>query len=86
MVPVRPPVIVTKCCKNILGCQECVGTWYSGSDVMTRTFPMCRAERGCNETMILRGLTDFMEGVRRLYKNEDNASSSTTHTSQAQEE
>ena len=51
-VPIKPPVIATKCCKNILGCQSCVNTWYSGIDSMTKTCPMCRAERGCVETMI----------------------------------
>lgn len=83
IVPVRPPVIVTKCCRNILGCQSCVDTWYSGSEAMTRTCPMCRAERGCNETMVLRGLTDFMESIRKIYANEDN---SAAESNQAQEE
>jgi len=63
-----------------------VNTWYSGPEVMAKTCPMCRAERGCNKTMILRGLTDFMEGVKKLYENEDNTSSSTTQSSQTQDE
>ena len=84
-VPVKPPVIVTKCCRNILGCQECVNTWYSGPEAMTRTCPMCRAERGCNETMVLRGLTDFMESTRKIYGNDDNSTTGTTH-GEAQEE
>lgn len=83
-VPARPPVIVTKCCKNILGCQDCANTWYSGPEAMTRTCPMCRAERGCNETMVLRGLTDFMENVRKIYDNEVNSTSTTD--GQAQQE
>ncbi|XP_065908512.1 uncharacterized protein [Dysidea avara] len=69
-IPVQPPVIVTKCCKNILGCQVCVDTWYSGPEAMRKTCPMCRAERGCNETMILRGLSDFMEACRRIDRNQ----------------
>ena len=85
-VPVRPPVIVTKCCRNILGCQVCVDTWYSGPEAMTRTCPMCRAERGCNETMVLRGLTDFMESVRKMCGNEDNSRSAGTTHDQVQEE
>ena len=78
-VPIRPPVIVTKCCRNILGCQECVNTWYSGPEAITRTCPMCRAERGCNETMMLRGLTDFMETIKKIYNegNEDNSTGTT---------
>ena len=63
-VPVRPPVIVTKCCRNILGCQVCVDTWYSGPEAMTMTCPMCCAEWGCNETMVLRGLTDCWNNSR----------------------
>ena len=37
---------------------------------MTKTCPLCRAERGCNETMILRGLSEFMEAVQRIYRDE----------------
>jgi len=59
-IPIKPPIIVTKCCRNILGCQECVNTWYSGPEAMTRTCPVCRAERGCNETMLLHGSNEFM--------------------------
>ena len=54
-VPVKP---VTKCCKNMLGCQECVNTWYTGPDAMLKTCPICWTERGCNETMVLRGLIE----------------------------
>ena len=78
-VPVKPPVIVTKCCRNILGCQECVNTWYSGPEAMTRTCPMCRAERGCNETMMLRRLTDFMETIKKIYEGNEDNSTGTTH-------
>ena len=38
---IRPPMIITKCCQNILGCQVCVDTWYSGANSATRTCPMC---------------------------------------------
>ena len=72
VAPVRPPVIVTKCCKNILGCQECANTWYSGPEAILKTCPLCRAERGCNETMVLRGLSEFMENIRRAYENDGN--------------
>ena len=66
-VPVKPPMIVTKCCKNILGCQACVDTWYSGTEAMAKTCPICRAKRGCNETMVLRGLTEFIESIGNIY-------------------
>ena len=28
---------------------------------------MCRATQGVNETTVLCGLTEFMEGIRKLY-------------------
>ena len=68
-IPAKPPLIITKCCKNMLGCETCVNQWYSGPDAMTKTCPICRAERGCNETMLLRGLTEFLEHVGRLEEN-----------------
>ena len=45
---------------------------------------MCRADRGCNETMVLRGLTNFMDGIRKLYNEDDSAG--TTSRSQAEDE
>lgn len=59
--PLRPPVIVTKFCKTVLGCSECANKWFSGPDALTKTCPKCRAERGYNETMVLRGLDTFLE-------------------------
>ena len=66
--PMKAPVIVTKCCRNILGCEDCVNTWYSGPDAMTKTCPVCRRERGCNETMLLNGLNEFIEGIRKMFQ------------------
>lgn len=70
-VPIKPPLIITKCCKNMLGCQECVNTWYAGPDAMLKTCPICRTERGCNETMVLHGLTEFLESIKRIYETDD---------------
>ena len=50
--------------------QVCVDTWYSSPETMRKMCPMCHAERGCNETMILRGLLDFMEACRRIDRNQ----------------
>ena len=69
-IPIKPPVIVTKCCRNILGCENCVNTWYSGPDAMSKTCPMCHRERGCNETMVLNGLNKFIEGVKATFQQE----------------
>ena len=82
VIPVKPPIIVTKCCKNMLGCQECVNTWYSGPDAMLKTCPICRAERGCNETMVLRGLTEFLENIRKIHDNNENLARSENETDQ----
>ena len=67
-VPIKPPVIVTKCCKSILGCQDCVNEWFSGPDALIKTCPACRADRGYNETMLLHGLDDFLLQVRSPLK------------------
>ena len=41
-IPAKPPLIITKCCKNILGCETCVNQWYSGPEAMTKTCPICQ--------------------------------------------
>ena len=71
-VPMKPPVIVAKCCKNMLGCQGCVDRWYSGPDQMTKLCPMCRTDRAYGDTMVLRGLSEFLDNIRKVYcRNED---------------
>ena len=62
---IRPPVIVTKCCKGLLGCDECVRTWYA-TDPLTKNCPGCNTERGYVETMRIRGLDDLITAVRTL--------------------
>ena len=62
----KPPIILSKCCKNIIGCEECVNRWYSGPDALTKYCPRCRCERGYNETMRVLGLDDLLTGVRSL--------------------
>ncbi len=70
-VPIKPPVIVTKCCKTLLGCELCINKWYSGADALVKACPACRADRGYNETMLLRGLDDFLAQVRRAVQTEE---------------
>ena len=53
VVPARPPIIIAKCCKTILGCEQCINEWFSGPDALTKSCPSCRADRGYNETMLL---------------------------------
>ena len=38
---------------------------------MLKTCPICRTERGCNETMVLRGLTEFLECLKKIYMEND---------------
>lgn len=59
--PIKPPVIVMKCCKTLLGCESCVNAWFSGADALTKTCPKCRSPRGYNETVILRGLDPLLD-------------------------
>ena len=52
----KPPILLARCCKRILECEEGLNTWYSGADALTKTCPQCRAERGRpNEPLIKRG-------------------------------
>ena len=62
----KPPVIISKCCKTLIGCEECINQWYSGPEALTKQCPRCRAERGYNETMRLLGLDDLLIGVTGL--------------------
>ena len=66
-IPVKPPVIMSKCCKVIIGCEICVNGWYTGSEALTKTCPSCRTERGYSETMLLRGLLE----VKKVIQTED---------------
>ena len=52
-VPMKPPVIIARCCKNMLGCQGCVDRWYSGPDQMTKLCPICKTDHAYNDTLVL---------------------------------
>ena len=60
------PPIMSWCCKAILGCEACVNQWYSGKDALTKSCTLCKAQRGYTETMILRGLDDFLSRVAKV--------------------
>ena len=64
--PLTAPPIMSRCCKAILGCEACVNQWYSGEDALTKSCTLCRAQQGYTETMILRGLDDFLSGVAKV--------------------
>ena len=74
--PMRIPPIFTRCCRTRLGCEYCVNGWYSGTDALTKTCPVCRAERGYSEAMVLRGRDDFLTGINKMTNPEDNTGNS----------
>lgn len=47
--------------------------WFSGPDALTKSCPSCRAERGYNETMLLRGLDEFLTEIRKVIQTDDEA-------------
>ena len=64
--PIKPPVIFSRCCKRILGCQECVDRWYRGEQGVMKSCPLCRGERAYAETTTLKGLDDFLLAISSL--------------------
>ena len=67
--PMVPPVIFAKCCKYILGCQQCVDTWYRGEQGQARSCPRCQSDRVFIETSRLNGLDDFLSAIAPLLDN-----------------
>ena len=39
LVPVTPPIIISRYCKTVVGCEKCVNEWYSGPDALIKTCP-----------------------------------------------
>ena len=57
------PVTVTKCFKAILGCDDCVKSWYT-SDPLVKNCPACNTEWGYVETMCLHGLDELLTAIK----------------------
>ena len=72
--PMVPPVIFAKCCKYILGCQQCVDTWYRGEQGQARTCPRCRSDRAFVETCRVNGLDDFLTAIAPLLQTSNDSS------------
>ena len=72
--PMVPPIIFAKCCKYILGCQQCVDTWYRGEQGQSRTCPRCRSDRAYVETCRLNGLDDFLTAIAPLLESSNDTS------------
>ena len=70
-VPMKPPIVISRCCKVIIGCERCVNGWYSGAEALTKTCPSCRTERGYSETMVLKGIDSFLVEVKKVIQTPD---------------
>ena len=64
-------VIMSKCCKSILGCESCVNEWFNGHDALSKTCPACNTERGYSETLMLKDLDNFLTEVKSVIQTED---------------
>ena len=70
VVPFRPPAIVIKCSKTILGCKVYVNGWYSGPDALTKSCPSFRTDCGYYNTILLCGLDGFLAEVKVVFDEE----------------
>ena len=60
--PLKPPMIISQCCRNVLGCQSCSNTWYN-EDTLSKSCPMCRSPRGFSYTMAMPPLDELINAV-----------------------
>ena len=58
--PMVPPIIFSKCCRVVVGCEECVTTWFQGPDAFTKSCPHCQAPRAFTETIRVHGLDNLL--------------------------
>ncbi len=71
---IKPPLIFARCCKNILGCEECVTEFFQKDGLtagMGRKCPICRADRAFNEICRVNGIDEFLTKVYPLIEGED---------------
>lgn len=61
--PITPPAIFGRCCKKIVGCQQCIDMWYRGEQGLSRTCPLCRGDRGFADTCQINGLDTFLSDI-----------------------
>ena len=73
VTPMKPPVIATKCCNSLLGCEECVNAWYDGAEGLSKKCPYCNEPRGYASTFQFKGMDEFLVGVKDLVKCEENS-------------
>lgn len=76
---IKPPLIFTRCCKNILGCEKCVMQYFEKDGItegMTKKCPICRADRSFHEICRINGLEGFLRKMSRYVNGEDSDSDS----------
>lgn len=71
-----PPIILARCCTNIIACGKCVDTWYSGSNALTKNYPFCQHERGYAQTSTIHGFDELSVKIQALFANVEKASTS----------
>jgi ACT domain-containing protein len=65
--PMETPILASRCCGCIIGCEVCVQTWYgTGSNVFDKCCPNCRADRGYSHTFRLVGIDEFLVKLQQL--------------------
>ena len=60
---ITPPVIFSRCCRFVIGCETCIDQWYEDR---AKKCPRCRQERGYSETCRLNGLDEFLQAIKTL--------------------
>ena len=58
--------IFARCCKVIIGCQQCVDEWYKGDEGISKTCPLCQGDRGCSDTSKILGLDEFLITLAKI--------------------
>ena len=78
--PMKPPLIYSKCCKSVIGCEGCVNKWYTGDEALTKVCPLCGSARGYNETAQILGFDEFVQDLERMMgeSNQDHSSTSSS--------
>lgn len=69
--PMKTPIIATKCCSSLLGCEECVNTWYDGVHGLSKKCPHCNEPRGYAFTFQFKGLDEFITGMGKALRSEE---------------
>ena len=62
----KSPIMMSTCCGQLIGCEVCTNTWYSGPAIYEKTCPACRADRGVSKLCRLRGMDSVIDIVRKI--------------------